>query len=1250
MRRAGWIAILGLCAILCSSAVAVATEIVSVEWLDDGFILVTFDVFPPWNGWTMYVNGGTVPMDGEAGDVIVRPNDAPHRATGVFIGTDPWVSSLQDVEFPCEGTLQFRIPGAGLTNVYGFSLLDRGCCTASDCGGYKETLADWPEDVFNPQEESGIPYNPPVASLISFGEANALGETTVTGNAGAALPGGIVYAVNLSSTHQSYTTAAADGSFQLVLFAPPGSPVMIKHGSRAGPHAHRWHALEMGMAEGINPYPGTILHVPYETHASLAGIPFATAGGIEIFADDSAGSRNLVRSAWSLEGTMTSMMGADQPLHPYDTVQISGTLRLHSQAITGATDVRSIRVHINPMLLQIHDRQGNAVTARDNFMSTTLTPTGLPIQGGHGPAEWGTEPTIDITGLRVVEDGLIEGRLVVRFGIPGDLPPGLYRPVLWIEPENVPGGSEWTSAYVVRNTYSERQAPLPPIRVASYTTTAATSNRMIWRLLMDDIVLGTHGARAEEDDGAFALSSQIVTQGAPFIVPPVDVQTGLPIEYRLEPFLPTISFTDRRMPSPPLIPFELPGGGLSVSIKKPDGTVTDLGTSSFTQSFNRTKTTRSGVDLNDGTVQLEDVYSLMVDETSYRVTFDQYGLHTITMTGWVADIWGNRYEGGGTYGVWVAEWLDIDVGTLPGTPMGIGDAWNPMVTVHPRVPAEIEITVTQVPESDSSRSVAQTIQGTAGTFGTFAPDDSPVIAIDDGEYRVDLFAQYMDAGGVVYAGAMTWGGVIMTPSSEAQLIAHGRRGVDSLQYIPNHWFVVGRDLTFAGSVVTHTLNPYYNGDILWSGDRPDPVGASLVLGASVQDTVGLIAIAAQARAERQHVETYSPGDRTERFRNGEIPLFISTASGRSDKLFPDEIDQIAYSYAYSERPGVRVREVITEDDESGGYWRLNTLYDDQPGIGVLGDQPNDFKFQYVGTVFRDLQSGHSEYGGQGTGWIFIPEDDALGSRAMPPFAGPGNGGWTTEGGPIMTLDGEDVHIFIHPTGLRAGSILEVGDTVRFAGHIMPTLDSEVDVTITAPSGTEYTVNGQANSIGYFYDPSDDFVANEPGVWTADVRVWHDGACSGGATLPPYPSGDVLGSDGGRFTFYVVPKDTPKLLVTSPDPGYLRLDQHVIAPIRFRGTIAGADSIRYTTAIPGVILEQGTANVSASGSFAVTYDPASLHQRFPNLDLIGRDHHTTGLSDSVSIALVAVTADGTPVAAEAITIQGERIYIGNQGGE
>ena len=500
----------------------------------------------------------------------------------------------------------------------------------------------------------------------------------------------------------------------------------------------------------------------------------------------------------------------------------------------------------------------------------------------------------------------------------------------------------------------------------------------------------------------------------------------------------------------------------------------------------------------------------------------------------------------------------------------------------------------------------------------------------------------------MYMGAMTWGGVVMTPENQANLIAHGRRGLDSLPHIPNHWFVNSRDLNIPDGAISHSFNPYFNGDIYWSRMSDGPYGGdSLLLGASVQDTVGVIEAAVRARADRVHPELASPGSLSERFDAGEIPLFTSTRSGRPVQVVPEDVDQIAYSYRYSQRPGVRVREVVAEDGQTGGYWRLDTLYDDQLGVGVQGDQPNDFKFQYVGTVYRDLEAGINQYGGQGSLWIFIPDDDPTGSRVMPPFAGPGNGGWTTEGGPILTLKGEDVHMFILPTGTRPGAVLEVGDTFRFAGHIAPTLDSQVAVTVTAPSETQYLVGGQANRVGYFYDPDDDFVVDEPGLWSVDVRVWHDGQCSGGATIPPYPSGDVLGSEDGRYWFYVVPGDAPRLDVSSPSPGFLSFDGE-ITPITIAGSVPAGLSgatVDYTISMAGYILDHGQV-MPVGGTYQITFDPATLHNDFPNLDLVGRDEFGPGLADTFAIGLLLRGESGgsTVYRANTITLQGEQVFV------
>ena len=100
-------------------------------------IHIELDSWPGvWDGWRMYIDGVEIPMEGGAGEPVVRP-DAPldQPPTGVIVGTLPWVTGLDEVDFPCCGTIQFYIPGDGLTNLYHYNLVDFGCVTASkkDC-------------------------------------------------------------------------------------------------------------------------------------------------------------------------------------------------------------------------------------------------------------------------------------------------------------------------------------------------------------------------------------------------------------------------------------------------------------------------------------------------------------------------------------------------------------------------------------------------------------------------------------------------------------------------------------------------------------------------------------------------------------------------------------------------------------------------------------------------------------------------------------------------------------------------------------------------------------------------------------------------------------------------------------------------------------------------------------------------------------------------------------------------------------
>ncbi|GAG23609.1 unnamed protein product, partial [marine sediment metagenome] len=101
---------------------------------DDKVIEITLNQFPStWGDWTMYIDGEKLSMEGGTGNPVVAPNaDLDEPPTGLYVGTLPWLSPLTEVDFPCCGTIQFDIPGEGLTNEYEFNLINFGCETASE--------------------------------------------------------------------------------------------------------------------------------------------------------------------------------------------------------------------------------------------------------------------------------------------------------------------------------------------------------------------------------------------------------------------------------------------------------------------------------------------------------------------------------------------------------------------------------------------------------------------------------------------------------------------------------------------------------------------------------------------------------------------------------------------------------------------------------------------------------------------------------------------------------------------------------------------------------------------------------------------------------------------------------------------------------------------------------------------------------------------------------------------------------------
>ena len=218
----------------------------------------------------------------------------------------------------------------------------------------------------------------------------------------------------------------------------------------------------------------------------------------------------------------------------------------------------------------------------------------------------------------------------------------------------------------------------------------------------------------------------------------------------------------------------------------------------------------------------------------------------------------------------------------------------------------------------------------------------------------------------------------------------------------------------------------------------------------------------------------------------------------------------------------------------------------------------------------------------------------------------------------------------------------VGDTVAFSGHVGPPLDSRVEVAITSPSGVVYTKIWHANKIGWLYDPTFDFAAEEPGRWTVHVYVEHDRPYIGNGVIPQsHNTGTVLGTDR-QYSFYVVGPEIPEIGVISPQPGFIQWPNNKIEPVTIKGVVPlETTSIHYTIHDKGIVMGQGKLTPGPGGIFSFDYDAKSLHQDFPLLSLTAHEGLWEGLSDEVTITFLA---EGAEPRAATVNLIGEEVFL------
>ena len=857
---------------------------------------------------------------------------------------------------------------------------------------------------------------------------------------------------------------------------------------------------------------------------------------------------------WSAQGQIDAL-----DLNQGDTLSVQLDVQLNLPALPADIGLGAL-VGLQPIAVARANSSSGAAQAvgdigTNNGWSAARTPSGLAIDN--------LTTMVALGDVMAAPYQQIGGEASITFPLdwslplPDDIAPGLYVPVIAGYMQSPQGSrAAWNSA----SAPVEQITRLPVvIRVGG-----VESARLVWTLFMDDPSDGSRGVLADEDRAFAALSNRTRWNSDAYILPPGT--------YSLEPSLLNQMTNLYTYTGEPLIPFSFPSGRLAVSVTKPNQTVDDLGEAPILQS--RISSTAFDERTRFGTTSPVDIYGVTTRSPALTdYVFDQYGDYEIRLMAEIEDVWGNRYTGGGTYHVTIAEPLDLTPGVLPGTPFEVGDSFNPGMIIAPGVSADIDVRLRVFP-LDGGDLIEYRVDGRTNRYGYFQASDQFYTFTTPGEYVVDYEARFRDRTGRLWAASLRGAGVIASPN--ASLIVHGERGLpDQTGGVRSAWYEVEQYVEVVGGIRPDRviLNfPYFGGDTALIGAEAT---AGMNAGLTVQDQGGAYAsalLAAQPDGESAQGVPYRQLAALD-----ELPVIDLSA--------PDSASGSTYAYISAVRAGVSVRQFVAGGVDGGLPlgWQSDDPHNLQIGAGSGGERYGDYMFLFGGVISRATPEPTAAIYGA---FASVVEDERD-SGIIPPGRAP-----------VLTLPDTSYDMFVLPTGIRPGAILVHGDTVALAGQVAPALPADIEVTVTAPDGTIRQFTLIANQIGYFFAPEASFRADQFGVWTVEFTARYAGATSIGVIDPI--SGGVVGADDGRFAFYVVPPNATQL------PWNVNLqDTTIPVAIQYNFNFVLPDDwtnirVFHTLTLPGHILEDGELRMFGR-SFTYTLNPPQLIADFPNVE-------------------------------------------------
>jgi hypothetical protein len=828
------------------------------------------------------------------------------------------------------------------------------------------------------------------------------------------------------------------------------------------------------------------------------------------------------------------------------------------------------------------DSTGWARHAADQGFSTLLTPTGLAIEGGSIGVitnRFGypfRTPVDELIELPLPNGALTGSAANLTFTaqpkLPADLPPGLYRirvdfgfKAKWAKQDSATG--RWSGIYnLERSTLGNRPfspsvgsyiysniIPASGKNFANQTIDATTIQaRIPWTILHDYGSNGYSGAVADEDSHRFALSQKNLIHDELVLSP-----GGT---YRIEPTFPVDAVDPRGN-----IRWNWSSGELSGSITGPDGVTTQLPTAKITG-----KSTSS----NHGPTTGNAAY------TAWKPS--KQGKYTLVVKGWIKDITGRRYEGGGTYHVWIARRMTMATATFQGMAYPVGYKYGREIAFFPAVPADISITTTVYPNSNPASKQTFTESGQASPYGLYGATQGmkQVEFTAPGEYHAKIVATHTDSGGTLWVCVMRHAGVIY-PVANPSIAARGKK-----LYIPGTKQYVDRGETktegyvdtAGGRHFEHINFPYNAGDMLLIAN---------------DETVAMNKIEPVLTYERLASPSTSWDTRLSGL--GVTNLYIRTSNGLSPHMFPEYITHKQYYYGAAARPGFMGRFIVSDGDTMAPYWATSPNgFGGQVGASSNGDLPGDL-YRFFGGVVVQENGQTPEYAGY------------LASGAILPKGSNNNRIVAAGAEDIIGSKGAKARFFI--AGFRPGTVVAEGYTFKPGMQIDPLLPAKLNLKVDQLKGDTWTSMGTAEAVasneGSWLSPTA-FKLVDAGVYRFAVSgKWTDS--SGKEHTGGMPG---LPTEGGEF--YVAssmrPSGATGLTVEMPTISTFKLSEKLVVTGK-----SSAASVRYVLLMPGAILGQGEIPV-VNGVYSLTLDPGTINKSTPIYDFINlatKQPHTYG---------------------------------------